>query len=51
VERATQIVTEVSGDPSQASRTWVFLTEAAEGGWEIGGVEFEKAEFVALRGS
>jgi hypothetical protein len=29
--------------------TWVILTEAAEGGWGIGGRALGKAEFAALR--
>jgi hypothetical protein len=41
-------VTRISGDPSQASRTWVFLTEAAEGGWGIAGTAFGRDEFAAL---
>ncbi|HAM27086.1 MAG TPA: hypothetical protein DCP11_10425, partial [Microbacteriaceae bacterium] len=32
---ATEIVTRISGDPTQAGRTWVILTEAAEGGWGL----------------
>jgi phenylpyruvate tautomerase PptA (4-oxalocrotonate tautomerase family) len=32
VREVTEIVTKISGDPSQAGRTWVLLTEAAEGG-------------------
>jgi phenylpyruvate tautomerase PptA (4-oxalocrotonate tautomerase family) len=48
VARATEIVADITGDPTQAGRTWVFLTEAAEGGWGIGGVALGKAEFAAL---
>jgi phenylpyruvate tautomerase PptA (4-oxalocrotonate tautomerase family) len=48
VAEATQIVARISGDPSQASRTWVLLTEAAEGGWGIAGTAFGRAEFAAL---
>jgi phenylpyruvate tautomerase PptA (4-oxalocrotonate tautomerase family) len=44
----TEIVTKVSGDPTQAQRTWVLLTEAAEGGWGVAGVAYGKAEFSAL---
>src|SRR5258706_8541902 len=33
VKSITEIVTSLSGDPSLARRTWVILTEAAEGGW------------------
>src|SRR6059036_2948280 len=31
VKEITEIVTRISGDPNQASRTWVILTEAAGG--------------------
>jgi phenylpyruvate tautomerase PptA (4-oxalocrotonate tautomerase family) len=47
VRDITEIVTNVSGDPTQASRTWVLLTEAAEGGWGISGTAFGKEEFAA----
>jgi phenylpyruvate tautomerase PptA (4-oxalocrotonate tautomerase family) len=50
-----QLVREISGiiakharDPSQAERTWVVLTEAAEGGWGIAGTAYGKSEFLAL---
>ena len=33
VKEITEIVTKVSGDPTQTGRTWVILAEAAEGGW------------------
>ncbi len=48
VKDATEIVTRISGDSSQAARTWVLLTEAAEGGWGIGGTAFGREEFAAL---
>jgi len=48
VKEATEIVTQLSGDPSQATRTWVLLTEAAEGGWGLLGTAFGKEEFAAL---
>jgi phenylpyruvate tautomerase PptA (4-oxalocrotonate tautomerase family) len=48
VAEATGIVATISGDPSQAGRTWVLLTEAAEGGWGIAGTAFGKEEFAAL---
>jgi phenylpyruvate tautomerase PptA (4-oxalocrotonate tautomerase family) len=48
VAEVTQIVARIAGDPSQASRTWVLLTEAAEGGWEIAGTAFTREEFAAL---
>src|SRR5580693_10046142 len=48
VAEATEIVARVAGDPSQAGRTWVLLTEAAEGGWGIAGTAFGREEFAAL---
>jgi phenylpyruvate tautomerase PptA (4-oxalocrotonate tautomerase family) len=48
VADATAIVAKHAGDPSQATRTWVLLSEAAEGGWGIAGTAFGKAEFAAL---
>lgn len=37
-----------AGDPSLAARTWVILTEAAEGGWGLAGTAFGIEEFTAL---
>jgi phenylpyruvate tautomerase PptA (4-oxalocrotonate tautomerase family) len=48
VAEVTRIVASISGDPSQASRTWVLLTEAAEGGWGISGAALGREEFAAL---
>jgi phenylpyruvate tautomerase PptA (4-oxalocrotonate tautomerase family) len=48
VSDVTRIVTQISGDPTQAGRTWVLLTEAAEGGWGIAGTAFGQEEFAAL---
>ena len=48
VADATEIVTRISGDPTQRGRTWVLLTEAAEGGWGIAGTAFGREEFAAL---
>ncbi len=48
VKEITEIVTKISGDPSQTGRTWVLLTEAAEGGWGLAGTAFGKEEFAAL---
>jgi hypothetical protein len=48
VAEATQIITEIAGDPTQGARTWVLLTEAAEGGWGIAGTAFGREEFAAL---
>jgi hypothetical protein len=38
-------------EESQAGRTWVILSEAAEGGWGIAGTAYGKEEFGALAGS
>ena len=48
VKEATGIVAAISGDATQAARTWVILTEAAEGGWGLLGTAFGKEEFAAL---
>lgn len=48
VRDATEIVARIAGDPSQAARTWVLLTEAAEGGWGIAGTAYGQEEFAAL---
>jgi phenylpyruvate tautomerase PptA (4-oxalocrotonate tautomerase family) len=48
---ATQIVATIAGDESLAARTWVILTEAAEGGWGVGGTALGKEEFAALAAS
>lgn len=48
VKEATEIVTKISGDPTQAARTWVLLTEAAEGDWGLSGTAFGREEFAAL---
>ena len=48
VKEATEIVANLSGDPTQAGRTWVILAEAAEGGWGMLGTAFGKDEFAAL---
>jgi phenylpyruvate tautomerase PptA (4-oxalocrotonate tautomerase family) len=48
VKEATEIVARHSGDPEQKKRTWVLLTEAAEGGWGIAGTAFGREEFAAL---
>ena len=47
-KEATEIVAQAAGDPSLAGRTWVILTEAAEGGWGIGGTAFGREEFAEL---
>jgi len=43
---ATEIVTRIAG--GSAVTTWVVLTEAAEGGWGLGGTAFGVEEFAAL---
>ena len=48
VREITDIVTKVSGDPTLAGRTWVLLSEAAEGGWGIAGTAYGKQEFADL---
>lgn len=48
VTEITEIVARISGDATQAKRTWVLLTEAAEGGWGLAGTAFGKEEFAAL---
>ena len=50
VADATEIVARIAGDPTQAARTWVILSEAAEGGWGIAGTAFGREEFTALSG-
>lgn len=45
---ATDIIASAAGDPSLAARTWVILTEAAEGGWGLAGTAFGIEEFTAL---
>ncbi|MGD1067899.1 MAG: 4-oxalocrotonate tautomerase [Vulcanimicrobiaceae bacterium] len=48
VADATAIIAKIAGDPTQAQRTWVLLTEGAEGGWGIAGTAFGREEFAAL---
>ncbi|HEV2390697.1 MAG TPA: tautomerase family protein [Nitrososphaerales archaeon] len=48
VKEVTELVAQISGDPTQASRTWVILTEAAEGGWGLAGTAFGRQEFADL---
>jgi phenylpyruvate tautomerase PptA (4-oxalocrotonate tautomerase family) len=47
VKEATEIVSRISGNASQATRTWVILSEAAEGGWGMLGTAFGREEFAA----
>lgn len=48
VKEITEIITKISNDPTQTSRTWVLLTEAAEGGWGLAGTAFGRTEFADL---
>jgi len=48
VQEVTKILADICDDPSQAARTWVLLTEAAEGGWGIAGTAYGREEFGAL---
>lgn len=48
VRDITDIVTKISGDNTLSSRTWVLLSEAAEGGWGIAGTAYGKQEFEDL---
>ena len=48
VKEVTAILADICGDPTQSKRTWVLLTEAAEGGWGIAGTAFGREEFAAL---
>lgn len=47
-QEATEIVARIAGDPTLAQRTWVLLSEAAEGGWGLAGTAFGREEFAAL---
>jgi hypothetical protein len=48
VADATKIVAKIAADPTQGERTWVLLTEAAEGGRGIADTAFGREEFAAL---
>jgi phenylpyruvate tautomerase PptA (4-oxalocrotonate tautomerase family) len=47
VERLTNIAADAADDPALASRTWVLLTEAPDGGWGLGGRAHTNDELVA----
>jgi len=47
VERLTAIVSAAAGDPALATRTWVLLTEAPDGGWGLAGHANTNEELVA----
>jgi len=44
----TQIIAKIAGDPTQGARTWVLLTEAAEGDRGTVGIAFSREKFAAL---
>ncbi len=47
VQRLTAIAADAAGDPTLASRTWVLLTEARDGGWGLAGHANTNEELVA----
>ena len=47
VEQLTRIAADAAGDPRLASRIWVLLTEAPEGGWGLDGHANTNEELVA----
>jgi phenylpyruvate tautomerase PptA (4-oxalocrotonate tautomerase family) len=47
VEQLTRIAADAAGDPTLASRTWVLLTEAPDGGWGLSGHANTNEELVA----
>jgi phenylpyruvate tautomerase PptA (4-oxalocrotonate tautomerase family) len=47
VDQLTALVASASGDPALGRRTWVLLTEAAEGGWGLWGHAHTNEELVA----
>ena len=46
VRQLTDLVDAAAGDPTQAQRTWVLLTEAPDGGWGLAGHANTNAELV-----
>src|SRR6476469_132679 len=46
VRQFTDLIAAAAGDPSLATRTWVLLTEAVDGGWGLGGNANTNAELV-----
>jgi phenylpyruvate tautomerase PptA (4-oxalocrotonate tautomerase family) len=47
VRQLTDIIAAAAGDPALASRTWVLLTEAVEGGWGLSGHANTNQELVS----
>jgi phenylpyruvate tautomerase PptA (4-oxalocrotonate tautomerase family) len=46
VQQFTDLIAAAAGDPSLATRTWVLLTEAVEGGWGLAGHANTNSELV-----
>jgi len=46
VRRLADLVAAAAGDPELKNRTWVLLTEAAEGGWGLWGHAHTNAELI-----
>jgi phenylpyruvate tautomerase PptA (4-oxalocrotonate tautomerase family) len=47
VQQLTNIAADAASDPALASRTWVLLTEAPDGGWGLNGHANTNDELVA----
>jgi phenylpyruvate tautomerase PptA (4-oxalocrotonate tautomerase family) len=47
VNELAEIVAAAAGDPTQAERTWVLLTESPEGGWGMAGRAYTSDDIVA----
>jgi len=47
VQRLTEIAAQEAADPGLATRTWVLLTEAPDGGWGLAGHASTNEELVA----
>ena len=47
VRQLTDIAADAANDPALASRTWVLLTEAPDGGWGLSGHTNTNEELVA----
>ena len=47
VEQLTRIAADAAGDPTLASRTWVLLIEAPDGGWGLNGHANTNQDLVA----
>jgi phenylpyruvate tautomerase PptA (4-oxalocrotonate tautomerase family) len=46
VRQLTELIAAAAGDPTQAQRTWVLLTEAPDGGWGLAGHANTNAELI-----